>query len=314
MRKTTTMSAELSASSVVAIVASYRPDAELVATVVSLAEQFEHVVIVDDGSPAEFADRLDAIEATGVRVIRRPRNAGIAATLNAGIRAAEESWRPEFFVTFDQDSVPVDDYADRALATFRQARAAGRRVGFVVASSYSGHAVHVRGNVDGFAIAFDPMQSGFVIARQTIQAIGHLDEGLVIDGVDSEYTARARAAGLDVLVGAGCDILHQLGRRDPARLFGRPLRVLGHEISYNYHSPTRVYYIARNGTTLTRRYLLKDPSWVLRRLSEETKAHVLRLAFSPNRRSIAAAMAAGYRDSFRGRDGLVPPSLSRRLR
>ncbi|SMG12565.1 glycosyltransferase [Agreia pratensis] len=307
------MSAESRASGVAAIVASYRPDAELVATAISLAEQFEHVVIVDDGSPAEFADRLDAIEATGVRVIRRPQNAGIAATLNAGIRDAEKSWRPDFFVTFDQDSVPVADYADRALSTFRRARAAGRRVGFVVASSYSGHSVHVRGNIAGFAVAFDPMQSGFVIARETIETIGHLDEGLVIDGVDSEYTARVRAAGLDVLVGAGCDIRHQLGRRDPARLFGRPLRVLGREISYNYHSPKRVYYIARNGTTLTRRYLVKDPSWVLRRLGEETKAHLLRLAFSPNRRAIAAAMVAGYRDSFRGRDGLVPPSLSRRL-
>jgi rhamnosyltransferase len=307
------MSSEPHASGVVAVVASYRPDAELVATAVSLAEQFDHVVIVDDGSPAEFAGRLDAIESTGVRVLRRPKNAGIAASLNAGIRSAEESWHPDFFVTFDQDSVPAEGYAERALATYRQARAAGRRVGFVVASSYSGHQVHTRGEVAGCAVAFDPMQSGFVIARETIEAIGPLDEGLVIDGVDSEYTARARAAGLDVLVGAGCDILHQLGRRDPARFFGRPLRVLGHEISYNYHSPQRVYYIARNGTTLTRRYLLKDPSWVLRRLGEETKAHLLRLAFSPNRRAIAAAMAAGYRDSFRGRAGLIPPALSRRL-
>jgi rhamnosyltransferase len=299
---------------VVAIVASYRPDADLVATAAQLGEQFDHVVVVDDGSPLEFSARLDEIEATGVRVLRRPQNAGIAASLNAGIRSAEESWRPDYVVTFDQDSVPVDDYAARALATYREAQAAGRRVGFVVASSYSGHPVHTRGEVGGFAVAFDPMQSGFVIARQTLDAIGHLDEGLVIDGVDSEYTARARAAGLDVLVGAGCDIRHQLGRRDPARLFGRPLRVLGREISYNYHSPQRVYYIARNGTTLTRRYLLKDPSWVLRRLGEETKAHLLRLAFSPNRRAIVTAMVAGYRDSFRGRTGVIAPALADRLR
>jgi rhamnosyltransferase len=228
--------------------------------------------------------------APGVRVLRRPRNAGIAASLNAGICSAEESWRPDFFVTLDQDSVPVADYADRAVATYRDARAAGLRVGIVVASSYSGHPVHTRGIVDRFTAAFDPMQSGFVIPRETIEAIGDLDEGLVIDGVDSEYTARARAAGLEVIVGAGCDIRHQLGRRDPARLFGRPLRVFGRHLGYNYHSPQRVYYIARNGTTLTRRYLLKDPAWVLRRLGEETKAHLLRLAFSPNRRAIATAM------------------------
>jgi rhamnosyltransferase len=307
------VSTEPSPARVVAIVASYRPDTDLVATATSLAEQFEHVVVVDDGSPAEFTGRLDEIEATGVRVIRRPVNAGIAASLNAGIHSAEQSWRPDFFVTFDQDSVPVVDYADRAVATYREAHAAGLRVGMVVASSYSGHPVHTRGAVGEFTAAFDPMQSGFVIPRETLETIGYLDEGLVIDGVDSEYTARARAAGLEVLVGAGCDIRHQLGRRDPARLFGRPLRVLGRQISYNYHSPGRVYYIARNGTTLTRRYLLRDPSWVLRRLGEETKAHLLRLAFSPDRRAIAAAMVAGYRDSFRGRTGRVPASLADRL-
>jgi rhamnosyltransferase len=299
---------------VVAVVASYRPDAELVVVVTSLIEQFAHVVVVDDGSPPEFAGRLDEIEATGVRVLRRPRNAGIAASLNAGICSAEESWRPDFFVTLDQDSVPVADYADRAVATYRDARAAGLRVGIVVASSYSGHPVHTRGIVGRFTAAFDPMQSGFVIPRETIEAIGDLDEGLVIDGVDSEYTARARAAGLEVIVGAGCDIRHQLGRRDPARLFGRPLRVFGRHLGYNYHSPQRVYYIARNGTTLTRRYLLKDPAWVLRRLGEETKAHLLRLAFSPNRRAIATAMIAGYRDSFRGRSGVIRSGLADRLR
>ncbi|MDN4639278.1 glycosyltransferase [Agreia sp. PsM10] len=303
-----------SSRSVVAIVASYRPDADLVTTAAKLTQQLDHVIVVDDGSPAEFSGRLDEIEATGVTVIRRPQNAGIAASLNAGIQAADENGRPDFVVTFDQDSVPVDDYAERALATYDDARAAGRRVGFVVASSYSGHAVHTRGDVAGFTVAFDPMQSGFVIPRETLESIGRFDEGLVIDGVDSEYTARARAAGLDVLVGAGCDIRHQLGRRDPARLFGRPLRVLGRELSYNYHSPQRVYYIARNGTTLTRHYLRKDPSWVLRRLGEETKAHLLRLAFSPNRRAIAVAMIAGYRDSFRGRTGVIPATLARRLR
>ncbi|WP_202566203.1 glycosyltransferase [Agreia sp. COWG] len=299
---------------VAAIVAAYHPDGELVATVAGLVATFDHVVVVDDGSPAAFASVLDRIEGVGATVVRRPTNAGIAATLNAGISEADSLWRPDFFATFDQDSVPVHDYAARALATHREASRSGRRVGFVVASSYSGHPVHTRRSSGAFAEAFDPMQSGFVVPRHTFDSVGRFEQGLVIDGVDSEFTARVRAAGFDVLVGAGCDIRHQLGRRDPVRLFGRELRLFGREISYNYHSPQRVYYIARNGTTLSRRYLLKDPSWVLRRMVEEAKAHVLRLAFSPNRRAVATAMIAGYRDSFRGRSGVIEPSVLRRLR
>jgi len=157
------------------------------------------------------------------------------------------------------------------------------------------------------------MQSGFVIPRETLDAVGLLAEEFVIDGVDSEFTARARAAGRDAIVGEGCDIDHQLGRRDPAVLFGRPVRFRGRALSYNYHSPQRVYYVVRNGVAITRTYVFKDPAWTALRLVEEAKAHLLRLAFSPNRLSIAKAMAAGLADGVAGRMGPIPADLSMRL-
>ncbi len=299
---------------VVAVVAAYRPDPLLTGTVRALLQQVAHVVVVDDGSPAAAEPVFATLAEAGATVVRQQENSGIAAALNAGVAEARSRWKPDFILTLDQDSQPTDEYVRRGLASYDRATGAGIGVGFITAASYSGHPIPVLREEGGFVHAFDPMQSGFLIPRSTLDRVGPFEEGLFIDGVDSEFTMRTRAAGLASLVGTGCDIAHDLGQRQPGQLFGRPVRVLGREISYNYHSPSRVYYICRNGTLLTRRYLMKDPRWVLRRLLEEAKAHVLRFAFSPGRMNLLKAAAAGFRDALRGTTGRIPPELEQRLR
>lgn len=299
---------------VVAVVAAFGPPPSLVGTVQDLLKQVSHVVVVDDGSPAAAEPVLKELAAAGATVVRQPVNSGIAAALNAGVAVAREQWNPDFFLTLDQDSAPTKQYVQRALDTNRRARSADVQVGFITAAAYSGHPVPLLRGKGPFIQPFDPMQSGFLIPRSTIENVGPFEEGLFIDGVDSEYTMRTRSAGLAVLVGEGCEIDHDLGERAPSTVLGRPVRIFGHEISYNYHSPSRVYYICRNGTLLTRRYSLKDPGWVARRLLEELKAHLLRFAFSPGRLRLAQAALAGFSDAMRGNTGRIPAELERHLR
>ncbi|WP_426996330.1 glycosyltransferase [Pseudarthrobacter sp. N5] len=299
---------------VVAIVAAYGPDPSLAETVLALLQQVEGVVVVDDGSPASAETVLERLSAAGATVVRQPGNMGIAAALNAGVTAARSQWNPDFFLTLDQDSRPTKQYVRNALDTHERAQGAGMTVGFVTAASYSGHPIPLLHTGDGFIHPFDPMQSGFLIPRSTVERVGPFEDELFIDGVDSEYTMRTRAAGLAVLVGEGCEIAHDLGQREPGMLFGRPLKILGREISYNYHSPSRVYYICRNGTLLTHRYFRKDPRWVVRRLVEELKAHILRFTFSRGRAQLFKAASAGFRDAFQGTTGRIPPELEERLR
>lgn len=301
-------------SGVVAVVAAFRPEADLIANVASVAPQVDGVVVVDDGSPAGSDDVWGALSAAGALVVHQPANAGIAAALNAGIAEARRRWQPEFVLTLDQDSALTPGYVEHAVDTYRRATASGIAVGLVSASSYGDQPTPVRRSPDAFPRAFDPMQSGTLIPVATLKALGPLDEGLFIDGVDSEYTARAGAAGLAVLTGEGCRLEHGLGRREPTTVFGRPVTVLGRPLSYNYHAPSRVYYIARNGTVLTLRHLRDDPAWVLRRLTEETKAHGMRLVLGRDRGKLLRAMAAGYADALRGRGGRIPDRLADKLR
>lgn len=298
----------------VAVVAAYRPDAALPDRVRATAEQVEGVVVVDDGSTDAATDGVLAeAERAGATVVRRGRNAGIAAALNVGVAEARRLGATHV-LTLDQDSRPGAGYVAAALDTLRRAEAAGLAVGFVAAASYGPHPAPTRRGPAGFVRAFDPMQSGLVIPVATLDRVGGFDEGLVIDGVDSEFTARVGAAGLLALVGEGCRLEHALGRREPTTLFGRPVRIAGRELSYNYHAPTRVYYIARNGTALTRRYAASDPAWVARRLVEETKAHGMRVVLGRDRVRTLRAMAAGFADGLRGRTGPIPERTERALR
>lgn len=296
-----------------AVVAAFNPAAALVDSVAALARQVDCIVVVDDGSPATSAPVFSELEKAGALIVRQGSNQGIGAALNAGLRRAEAECRPDYFMTLDQDSLLVEDYVRRAHETLQAAREAGVAVGFVCAASYSGHASPLWKEVQGFSQAFDPMQSGFFIPRETIETVGQFEAGFFIDGVDSEFTMRCRAAGLATIVGSGCTIEHDLGERNQARLFGSTVRILGREVGFNYHSPSRVYYICRNGTVLTMRYLRSNPAWVGRRLVEESKAHLLRFLFSPNRVKLLTAAVAGFRDGFTSKSGRIPSSLEQRL-
>lgn len=294
--------------SVVAIVAAYRPPAELAGRVAALARQVDHVIVVDDGSPAGSEEVFAAVRQAGARLIRQGQNTGIAAALNSGIEAAR-ALGADFVLTLDQDSSLSEGYVVNALATWQRATEAGLPVGFVAAASYGKASTPTWPSNDGFVHAFDPMQSGSLIPVSTLDALGVLDEALFIDGVDSEFTARARAHGMAVLVGEGCAMEHDLGRREPVTFFGRRIG----RLTYNHHSALRVYYITRNGSVLVARYWRALPRWTARRLRQETIAHGMRLVLGARRSRTLRAMFAGWADAARGRRGRIRPALAARL-
>jgi rhamnosyltransferase len=279
---------------VVAVVTAHDPDDRLARLVDDVAPQVENVVVVDDGSTSGL-DVLARLEDRADTTVLRQPNAGVADALNSGVRSALAGGA-DAVLTLDQDSALPTTYVARAVRAWLDAGTRGIPVAFTCAATYSGRRTPTRGVVRGYARAFDPMQSGALVPAATYRDVGCYDEGLVIDAVDSEFTVRCLAAGLEPLVAPGCDLDHGMGERHHAQ-------VLGRDIAYNHHSPERVYYMARNGTLVSRRHLRDEPGWVLRRLTEEAKAHALRLALDPDRADLARAAIQGVRDGLRGRTG-----------
>ncbi|WP_315913029.1 glycosyltransferase [Arthrobacter sp. lap29] len=309
------MAHELTWGTTVAVLASYRPSPVLGETVLALTRQVDLVLIVDDGSPGETKPILVDLESVGAPDLRRPQNQGIGAILNAGGGYPQAHWQPANFSTLDLDSVLVDDYLARPLDTMTAVQSADVAVGCACAESYGGHQSPQRHRVTGPAQVSDPTQSGFAIPRSTIEKVGLFGGDFFIDGVDSDSPPmRCREAGRATIIELGCTIEHDLGERGQATVFGRQVRILSRDISFNYHSPCRVYYICSNGTMLSKRSFRRYPGWVSRCLLEELMEHLLRFLLNPNRVTLVTVAMANFPDASRGRLGQFPEEQEQRLK
>ena len=83
------MNNEHSKEYVVAIIAAYNPNFELVENVKALKRQVQTIIVVDDGSNDAARPILDEVASTGATVVFQASNAGIAAALNTGISSAQ---------------------------------------------------------------------------------------------------------------------------------------------------------------------------------------------------------------------------------
>lgn len=294
------------------VVSAFNPGAENVENVRRLLRFVDRVVVVDDGSPGDVTQALDDMETLGAVTVRLGTNSGIACALNVGIKEAMSRWNPEWVVTMDQDSRLTGNYVVSALDTARSSRQP-ETVAMVCAESHNHIPLPIWGGPEEPQI-FDPMTSGTLVRTDVFDSVGFFDEGFFIDCVDSEFNARLRDHGLRALVGRDCNLEHSLGDARPMRILGWHARVGAKKLYVYYHAPFRVYYITRNSLVLARRYALKQPRWVLRRIYMEVQSHVVRFSFGPNRRKHAIATIAGVRDAFRGRLGKIDESLAARLR
>ena len=170
------------------IVTAYRPAAGLLTAVRSLVAQSwtnHEILVIDDGSPAEYDELLAQAAALDprVRIIRLPVNAGTYVARNAGLDVATGD-----YVTF-QDS---DDWShplrlERQVAPLRADPA-------IFSTTSTGMRVtdDLRVSQVGFAQTRSYNISSLMIRRElALSRLGHLDP--IRKGADAEYVERARA-------------------------------------------------------------------------------------------------------------------------
>ncbi|WP_164990426.1 glycosyltransferase [Agromyces albus] len=296
---------------VIAVVPTYRPDDEAVGHLRQIARQVAAVVVVDDGSGAAATSILDAVEAEVTRVIRLTANSGIAAALNAGVRWALDN-DADYVLTVDQDTNLPEGYVEAALAVFDAANPV-TRLGIVCVDAVNGApALPTWSSPEGLGLVPEAIQTGFVISRECLETAGLFDEGLVIDTVDTEYCLRVRDRGFRIAVAKGTNIGHSIGRRAELRPFGVAVRhANGRIATYQYHSPFRRYYIARNNIDLMLRNVRKRPRWVLTVLKREMGGMIVSMVSGPQRIAQVLAITTGTLHGLIRRRGMIPPWLRR---
>ena len=281
------------AARVIAVVPTFRPADDVPGHLRSLAEQVDRVIVVDDGSGSKSEGVLAQLQRGGAHIIRLSVNSGIAAALNAGIRAALADGA-DFVVNTDQDTELPAGYVAECLSTFARANAV-TRLGIVCTDKVNGApSIPTWYSPENLGLVPEAIQSGFVISRECLEEAGLFDEELVIDCVDTEYCLRVRDHGFRIAVAADTDISHALGEMVPLRPLGITLIHEGGRIAkYQYHSPFRQYYITRNNIDLILRYWAQKPRWVLSVARRQTGPAITTMVAGPHRLKQSLAMLVG---------------------
>jgi rhamnosyltransferase len=303
---------------VAAVVVTYHASGEMLARLLNAVRpQVQAVVIVDNTAAGGASLAGVALTDGSVALIRNDRNVGLAAAQNQGIRWAADGGFTHVFV-MDQDSVPEPDCVERLHEAARELVRRGVTVGAVgprVLDRRTGRAYsfkrftfagikHCRcvGEADVIPTDF-LIASGTLIAMESLQAIGPMDDGLFIDRIDIDWCLRAAAMGRPVFGVCAARLQHEPGEHSRRIWIGRWTEAA-------VHSPERTYYMIRNSLVLYRkayaplRWIVNDALWLM-------GVVLVSCAVAPGRLRRLGLAVKGLVDGLRREQGPLAPSSER---
>ncbi|HAU41290.1 MAG TPA: L-rhamnosyltransferase, partial [Gammaproteobacteria bacterium] len=248
---------------VAAVVTTYQPDLQtLEAQFARLDGQVDSLLVIDNGSAdaqqvAELVARYPS-----ARFIGATENRGLGWAHNKGLKRALDEGA-DAVLLLDQDSLPSKGMVDALRVALKKQRQQGVQTAAVGArylGTDQGHPsyfvqfgrLHFRRcfcsstSASRLIRADMLISSGTLFAREALEAVGLMDEGLFIDHLDTEWFLRAGARGWQSF--GVCDALMDHGLGD------RTVRVwLGRWRYLPVHKPFRYYYVYRNSLLLWRR-------------------------------------------------------------
>jgi len=240
---------------IIALIVAYQPEAgQLGHAIAAIASQVDGVVVVcnsavdDSQVPPEFESRVE--------IIRNPKNVGLAAAQNAGLRRCARG-HAEFVLFLDQDSLPAADMVAQLMVAHRRLTDDGEKIAAVAPLLVDAatavewpfpttHWFHTQRTTvpdrRGVCTAEFLYSSGSLVAMDVLLRVGGFIETLFIDHVDLEWCMRAYAHGYLCFGVPAVRMKHRMGSGH-VRMFGR---------LHPIHTAERDYYVFRNSIILLR--------------------------------------------------------------
>jgi len=206
----------------------------------------------------------------------------------------------------DQDSLVDPGFVRDLEKTAADAQSDGLKVGMVAPGHVSGLPSRARKKYKSVVIGDEPVQSGLLIPVTCVDAVGPFNEELFIDGVDSEFYLRAKAAGLNCIIAQDASLTHSLGAMVPASLGPLPIKWRGQPVMVRTAASWRYYFIVRNRILLCGRLFRTDPYWAVRGLLLDIRHLLLVSVLASGRGARLSAALRGCTDGIRGRTGASP--------
>ena len=250
------------------VVVTFNPDDNIIEMVNSIAKEYEKFVIVDNASTVNINLIENLKDNYDVHLICNKANLGIATALNIGINELEIEGI-KYAMLLDQDSIIKvesikilyntiknnNTYGVVGPTIISKTAIGGISGGFIRAKGFSifkkNIAPHTTMNV------LTNITSGSIINISLFNYVGKFWEGLFIEGVDDEYCLRMHNYGYGVIVVADATLLQTYGEEFTS------LKKFGIVWNATFHKPYRSYYVFRNSTLIVKRYMFKQPKYVV---------------------------------------------------
>jgi len=267
-----------------AVVTAYFPGQPLIDLVALLEQECEQVVIVDN-TPG-WGGFCSALASERVVVLQQGENRGLGSALNIGVRALRDVGI-EAATLWDQDSLPAPGYMSR-LAESTTGHASWPYV--ISGGCHGTSAPYISGDDSELEPVIRLITSGMFLPIATYNKVGPFREEFFVDMIDTEYSLRARAAGVRLLRAPGLVINHHLGdAAKSAHALGFRTRTTGHPV-------WRQYWIARNTAILLHEFRTVDPK-AIRSIRHDTfRWYARAIVGGPSRVSTALALVKGLHD------------------
>lgn len=301
----------------IAIIVSYFPHEDVFHRLVSaVALQVAHVVIVDNGSPANIQKFTANMAIENVHWLLLGHNFGVAKAQNAGIEWARIHDATHVLL-LDQDSVPAPDMVPGLMTVHQNLEAQGQRVAAVgprfmdsesgVLSSFVRFGWLGMNQIDcmhdSAHVEVDVLiASGSLISIATLDDIGGMDESLFIDYVDTDWILRAKKKGYSAFGACNAFMTHSLGENRRRLWFLRWRQV-------PIHQPFRFYYIFRNSLLLMRRDTA-NLAWLRCELMNLARLALLFVFFVAPRHEYFRMFILGVLHGLRGKVGSIDDALN----
>jgi GT2 family glycosyltransferase len=259
------------------------------------------VVCVDNGSSDRSPDEV-AATFPDVQVLRLPGNLGFAGGMNVGLRAALEAGA-DYAVTLNNDLIVEPGFAEPLVVAAGDPKVAAvssqilfadppDRIWYAGARFRPGRGHHGRNLHYGkppLARETPPYATDracgatMLVPRSALEGVGLFDESLFAYFEDVDWSLRARARGLSVLVVPASVVRHKVSAASGGEA-----------------SATAIYYSLRNGLVVAERHAPLGRVRTLCRRAEAVLVHVLQaVLFSSRRGEALRAVVRAWRD-FRG--------------
>ncbi|WP_461150134.1 glycosyltransferase family 2 protein [Spirosoma pulveris] len=141
------------------------------------------------------------------------------------------------------------------------------------------------------------LTSGNILNLEAYKMIGPFRDDFFIDHVDHDYGLRLNQNGYKVIELPGIRLEHQLGDTNLLIISGYTIG------SYGSHSPTRLYYFARNGIYMACKYFFSYPSFSWMVFKELLKRWVKAFLMQKDQRLRTKMLYRGISDGFKGKLG-----------